>query len=73
MSGQRRELEMMMPFSTEKESTGSPAMFHALILTGSPSVAVTEKEGEQGMFFCVQRVCHSFTHSVRKSTVNAPR
>ena len=73
MSGQRRELEIMIPFSTEKESTGRPAMFQALILTSSPRVAETEKVSEQGMFFCVHSVCHSLTHSVRKSTVKAPR
>ena len=73
MSGHRLELDIMMPFSTEKESTGSPAMFQALILTGSPSVADTENDWEQGMFFSVHRVCHSLTHSVRKSTVKAPR
>ena len=73
MSGQRREFEVMIPFSTEKESTGRPAMFHARILTGSPRVTVTEKDLEQGIFFSVQRECHSCTHSVRNSTVKAPR
>ena len=64
---------MMMPFSTEKESTGSPSMLHFLIFTGSPRVAETEKEGEQGMAFSVQSPCHSLTQSVRKSTVKAPK
>ena len=73
MSGQRREFEMIIPFSTENESTGRPAMFQALILTGSPSVAETEKEGEHGMAFSVHSECHSRTQSVRKSTVKAPK
>ena len=73
MSGQRLELKMMIPFSTENESTGRPSMFHFRILTGSPRVAETEKEGEQGMAFSVHSLCHSFTQSVRKSTVKAPK
>ena len=62
-----------MPFSTEKESTGNPAMFQVRILTGSPRVIDTEKDLEHGMLFCVHSWCHSLTHSVRKSTVKAPR
>ena len=73
MRGHLREFETMMALSTEKESTGSPEMFHARILTGSPRVALTEDVGEQGIFFFWQMVCHSWMASCRKSTVNAPR
>jgi len=34
----------------EKVSLGNPAMFQALILIGSPSVFVSEKSCEQGIF-----------------------
>ena len=37
----------MMPLSTENESVGSPEMFHCLIFTGSPRVAIREKSSEQ--------------------------
>ena len=68
MSGHLRALSTTMPLSTEKESTGSPAMFHARILTGLPRVALRENDSEQGIFFilhcstqldiqsCVQRM-----------------
>jgi len=38
--------EIMMPLSTENASEGSPAMFQALISTGSPRVFVKEKSSE---------------------------
>ena len=50
---------MMIPFSIEKLSVGSPAMFQSLIFTGSPKVPVTEKSFEQGMLVSRQ----AFTHS----------
>jgi len=45
-----RELATMTPLSTEKLSRGKPAMFHAWILIGSPSVLVNEKSDEHGMW-----------------------
>ena len=50
---------MMIPFSIEKLSVGSPAMFQSLIFTGSPKVPVTEKSFEHGMLVSRQ----AFTHS----------
>ena len=35
---QRRDLLRIIAFSVERESVGSPAMFHARILTGSERV-----------------------------------
>ena len=49
MSGQRRACEIMMPLSTENMSLGSPSMFHERILTGSPSVLVSENLSEHGI------------------------
>ena len=49
--GEGRNL-MTIPFSMEKESVGSPAMFQSRIFTGSPRVEVREKSAEQGMFRC---------------------
>ena len=40
---------MMIPLSMENESLGSPAIFHALIFTCSPSVVLSENSSEQGM------------------------
>ena len=40
---------MTMPLSIEKLSLGSPAMFHSLILTWSPSVVLRENSSEHGM------------------------
>ena len=59
MSGHRLELDVMIPLSTENESTGNPSIFHALILTGSPRVALREKVSEQGMKCSWQSFCHS--------------
>ena len=44
ISGHRRAFDVMMPLSIEKESLGSPSMFHARILTGSPSVSTVQRE-----------------------------
>ena len=41
----------MTALSMEKESRGRPAMFHAWILMGSPSVTVSEKSFELGISF----------------------
>lgn len=43
-------LATITPLSMEKVSLGKPAMFQALILIGSPSVLVSEKSWEQGIF-----------------------
>ena len=51
MRGHLRALSTIIPLSTEKESTGRPAMFQARILTGLPSVAFKEKDSEHGIFF----------------------
>ena len=63
MSGQRRELETMMPLSMLKLSTGRPAIVQARIFTGSPRVAFRENVSEQGMLRAVQFECHSAVHS----------
>lgn len=49
MSGHRRDFSTMIPFSMENASTGRPAMFHARTTTGSPSVAASENDSEQGI------------------------
>ena len=59
MRGHLLELETTIPLSTEKLSTGSPEICHCLILTGSPSVALSEKVSEQGNFFSLHSFCHS--------------
>ena len=41
---------MIMAFSTEKLSVGRPAIFQALIFTGSPRVLVREKSEEHVIF-----------------------
>jgi len=48
-----------MPLSTENMSEGNPAIFQALISTGSPKVVVKEKSSEQGMFFALHSNVHS--------------
>lgn len=40
----------MTALSMEKLSVGSPEMFQALILIGSPSVLLREKSSEDGIF-----------------------
>ena len=49
----------MIPLSTEKESTGNPLIFHALTLTGSPSVEFKENVSEQGISLSTHSFCHS--------------
>lgn len=49
-----------MPLPIENVPDGSPAMFQALISTGSPRVFVKEKSSEQEMSF----VLHSNVHSL---------
>jgi hypothetical protein len=48
----------MIPLSTLNESTGKPAIFHALIFTGSPRVEFKEKFSEQGIFRSIDALCH---------------
>lgn len=50
ISGHLLALSTTIPLSTEKESTGRPAMFHARIFTGLPSVAFKENDSEHGIF-----------------------
>lgn len=45
----RLELSTMTPLSIEKLSVGSPLMFHARILIGSPRILLNEKSCEQGI------------------------
>ncbi len=52
-----------MPLSMEKLSTGSPDIFQALILTGSPNVLLNENLSEHGIFFDLHKFVHSFMHS----------
>lgn len=52
--------EIMIPLSTENMSDGNPAMFQALILTGSPKVFVREKSSEQGISLILHTDVHSF-------------
>jgi hypothetical protein len=63
INGHLRALETMMPLSTEKLSAGSPAIFHALMTTGSPSVAISEKFSAQGM--------PSFVHNWFQSVISS--
>ena len=64
--GHLLELDTTIPLSMEKESTGNPAICHALILTGSPSVALREKLAEQRIFLSLhifsQSAMHSYMH-----------
>ena len=68
MSGQRRELETMIPLSILKESTGKPAICHARIMTASPRVALREKTVEHGISFAIHNLCHSCVHSCTINT-----
>ena len=54
MRGHLLALVDMIPFSTLKLSIGSPAMFQALMTTGSPRVATNENCLEHGIPLCVQ-------------------
>ncbi len=53
----------MIPFSIENESLGKPAIFHARIITGSPSVPTRENVDERGRFFSSINLFHSFDTS----------
>jgi hypothetical protein len=67
MSGQRLELDTMMPLSMLKLSIGKPAICHARILTGSPRTAFSEKTGEHGIFLDTHSWCHSPTQFYKKT------
>ena len=62
-NGQRLELSTIIPLSTENASTGRPAICHARIFTGSPSVALNEKLSEQGIFLFLHNTVQSLVHS----------
>jgi len=63
-----RELATMTPLSTEKLSRGKPAMFHAWILIGSPSVLVNEKSDEHGILLaCIENTKLSTLHDGKLS------
>ena len=64
-NGHRRELLTMIPLSTEKASTGNPAICQALIFTGSPSVVVNENVSEQGTFFALQASVQFLKHCLK--------
>mmetsp|Transcript_16562 Transcript_16562/g.49424 ORF Transcript_16562/g.49424 Transcript_16562/m.49424 type:complete len:316 (+) Transcript_16562:2994-3941(+) len=72
MSGQRRALDTMMPFSTETVSVGSPAIVHARMRTGSCSVRIRLVPALLG----TPALCSSSTHSAdscaRYAGVNGP-
>jgi hypothetical protein len=57
----------MTPLSTEKLSRGSPAMFHAWILIGSPSVLVNEYSDEHGSFLSL----NTFTKHALVCVINS--
>lgn len=54
---------MTIPFSIENASVGRPAIFHDLILTGSPRVLLREKSVLHGIPFCWQSLLHSLVCS----------
>ena len=66
---------MNQPLSTEKLSVGSPAMFHALMATGSPKVSRSEKLSDLGipLFFTdsIQaEICSCKNHTILKYFVS---
>ena len=73
-TNQRRALSTITPFSIEKSSVGSPLIFQARILIGSPRVSFREKTGEHVIFFSWiflksildAALDYSFTHSNMK-------
>ena len=65
ISGQRRELDTMIPLSMLKLSTGRPAICQARTLTASPRTALREKTLEQGIFFERHFLCQSFIQSCK--------
>jgi len=60
ISGQRRALDTMMPFSTDTTSVGSPAIVQARTFTGSCSVLVRLVPGVCGTPSSVRRADHSW-------------
>lgn len=52
---QRLELLTITPLSMEKVSVGNPAIFQALIFTGSPRVLLNENSSEHGIFFSCKK------------------
>jgi hypothetical protein len=43
------DFEIIIAFSTENESDGSPYICHSLILTGSPNIVLISKVGLEGI------------------------
>ena len=72
ISGHRRALATMMPFSIETESDGKPAMVHWRIRTGSPSVLWMSAPGVCGSFSRAISLDHSRNSSARNEGVNGP-
>lgn len=63
MRGHLLVLLTIIPLSTENESTGSPAICHSRIFTGSPSVWLSEKLLEHGTLTFWHNCTHSEMHS----------
>ena len=59
----------IIPFSTEKASLGRPAIFHARMTTGSPSVPTRENDAERGRFLSSINLFHSLIISYASYTV----
>ena len=72
IKGHRRALATMMPFSTETESEGKPAMVHARICTGSASVVWMSAPGVCGSRSSAIFADHSCNSSARNEGVNGP-
>ena len=70
MSGQRRELETIIPLSVLKLSTGSPAICQARTLTASPRIALSENTLEHGIFFAMHFLCQSFIQSCTQKNID---
>ena len=68
MRGHLLELDTMIPLSILNESTGSPAICQALILTASPKMLLRENISEHGMFFERHTFCHSDNISYRENS-----
>lgn len=68
ISGHLRALSTTIPLSTEKESTGRPAMFHARIFTGLPSVAFKENDSEHGIFLTLHCSTQPDIQSYKQTT-----
>mmetsp|Transcript_13734 Transcript_13734/g.31761 ORF Transcript_13734/g.31761 Transcript_13734/m.31761 type:complete len:259 (-) Transcript_13734:8766-9542(-) len=72
ISGHRRLLEIMMPFSTDRVSDGKPAMPQARICTGSASTEPIVVLGVCGMECHASFSSHSLYSAARYWPVNAP-